>query len=239
MSEYFKYPLWQPEEPVNTNIYELEKELLDCHQCALRPDCIAPTSFNGSITSPLMLVAEGPGGVEDEFGVPLVGKSGQLLDKALWSAKITRDRIYTSNVVKCRPLKNRTPTLDEGLFCGSKWLAKEIEIIKPKVILCLGSVSLRFFGNKDLKITQERGKWIANRFGVNVIATYHPAYLIRLGGDQLKKAKWDVYYDILAAKNKALEYYPDYCFTSDEVTPLLKMYADRKENRIKTFLDKE
>ena len=185
-----------------------------------------------------MLVAEGPGAVEDEFGVPLVGKSGQLLDKALWSAKITRDRIYTSNVVKCRPLKNRTPTLEEGLFCGTKWLAEEIALVQPKVILCLGSVSLKFFGgNKDLKITQERGKWLKNNFGVSVIATYHPAYLIRLGGEQLKKAKWDMYYDILAAKAKAHEYYPDYNFASAEITPLLKMYLERKENRKKTFLD--
>lgn len=239
MTDYYKYPLWQetsPETHGTTDIFDLEHDLTQCRQCSLRNDCIAPTSFNGSINSPMMLVAEGPGGVEDEYGVPLVGKSGQLLDRALWSAKITRDRIYTSNVVKCRPLKNRTPTLEEGLFCGSRWLEKEIAIIKPKVILCLGSVSLRFFGGQTLKITQERGKWQPNRFGVHIIATYHPAYLIRLGGEQLKKAKWDVYYDILAAKNKALEYFPDYQFASDEMTPLLKIYSERKEKREKIFL---
>ena len=239
MADYYKYPLWQSEESQDSSIFDLENELLCCRQCLLREDCIAPTSFNGSITSPLMLIAEGPGGVEDEYGVPLVGKSGQLLDKALWSAQITRDRIYTSNVVKCRPLKNRTPTLEESLFCATKWLAKEIEIIQPKVILCLGSISLKFFGGKELKITQERGKWLANRFGVNIIATFHPAYLIRLGGEQLKKAKWDMYYDILAAKNKVLEYYPDYQFTSDEITPLLKIFGARKEYRTKTYLTKE
>ena len=239
MSEYYKYPLYNSEvSPAPCSVLdhqltmsELETALYGCCACSLREHCIAPTTYNGSIDSPLMLVAEGPGGTEDEYGVPLVGKSGQLLDKALWSARISRDRIYTSNVVKCRPLGNRTPTVEEALFCGSRCLDKEIATIKPKVILCLGSVSLRFFGNNDLRITRDRGKWIENRFGINIIATYHPAYLIRLGGDKLKEAKWQMYYDILAARDKALEFMPDYVFDSGGVTQLLEMYSTRKTTR--------
>lgn len=80
-------------------IGDLETALLTCDRCHLRRDAIGPTSFNGAPDSPLAIVGEGPGGVEDEYGVPLVGPSGQLLDKALASVGVTRDRCYVTNVV--------------------------------------------------------------------------------------------------------------------------------------------
>ena len=101
---------------------QLETALFACAACPLREKAIGPTSYNGNPASPLMLVGEGPGGVEDEYGVPLVGPSGQLLDKALARVGISRDRVYTSNVVKCRPAGNRTPTVEEGEFCAARWL---------------------------------------------------------------------------------------------------------------------
>jgi len=81
------------------SLAELEQALLECDRCHLRKDAIGPTSYNGTDNSPLAIVGEGPGGVEDEYGVPLVGPSGQLLDKALGSVGVTRDRVYTTNVV--------------------------------------------------------------------------------------------------------------------------------------------
>lgn len=96
-----------------------------------------------------MIVGEGPGGVEDDYGCPLIGPSGQLLDRALWSVRITRDRVYTTNVIKCRPKGNRTPTVEEGAFCAQKWLEQEIRLLQPKVILALGSVALRYFKGPD------------------------------------------------------------------------------------------
>ena len=97
------------------SIHELEQGLARCRQCHL---CCegnrGPTSYNGISNSPFVIVGEGPGSVEDEYGVPLIGPSGQLLDKALWSVGVTRDRIYTTNIVKCRPKGNRTPTVEEG-----------------------------------------------------------------------------------------------------------------------------
>lgn len=99
----------------------------------------------GPVDAPLMIVGEGPGGVEDEYGGPLVGPSGQLLDKALLSVGITRDHVYVTNIVKCRPRGNRTPTIAEGNECGRRWLAEEIRLLQPKVIIALGKVALRFF----------------------------------------------------------------------------------------------
>ena len=125
------------------------ENLMTCQACHLRQEGNrGPTRYTGNITSPLMFVGEGPGGVEDEYGVPLVGPSGQLLDKALWSVGLTRDRVYVTNIVKCRPKNNRTPTLDEGRHCADIHLVKEIDLVQPKVIVCLGKVAFQYFYGK-------------------------------------------------------------------------------------------
>lgn len=214
-----------------SSIDELEKQLLCCDQCALRREAIGPTSYTGTPGSPLMLVGEGPGGVEDEYGVPLVGPSGQLLDKALWSVGITRDRVYTSNIVKCRPKGNRTPTIDEGIFCASRWLDAEIACVKPQVIVALGSVALKYLHQADARITRDRGQWFATKHGVPAIATYHPAYLLRLTGKDLTKAKWEVYYDLKAAVEKCGELAPDYPLKAETPTNLLALFSERRDKR--------
>lgn len=216
------------------NIQELEQALLKCQACALcdtEYNCGA-TSYNGSSEAKLMIVGEGPGQVEDEYGVPLVGKSGQLLDKALMSVGVTRDCVYTTNVVKCRPKGNRTPSIDEGEFCANLWLQQEIMLIKPVVIVALGSVALRYLLDKDAKITRERGKWFKSCGDIDTIATYHPAYLLRQTGEQLKKAKWDVYYDLTAAVERVQQAVPGYKFSQGSITDLLGLYSDRRSVRI-------
>ena len=104
------------------NLTELESNLMQCEECSFRRDCFAPVGWHGNPESPIIFVGEGPGGVEDEYGCPLIGPSGQLLDKALWAAKMTRDRVLTTNVIKCRPKNNRTPDIAEAEFCAKKWL---------------------------------------------------------------------------------------------------------------------
>ena len=103
------------------------------HRCRLCPLCDeggrGPVLSTGPVDAPLMIVGEGPGGVEDEYGGPLVGPSGQLLDKALLSVGITRDHVYVTNIVKCRPRGNRTPAIAEGNECGRRWLAEEIRLL--------------------------------------------------------------------------------------------------------------
>ena len=115
----------------------LENELNNCSQCYLRKDCKSPVGWFGNPESPIVFVGEGPGSVEDDYGCPLIGPSGQLLDKALWAAKMTRDRVLTTNVIKCRPKNNRTPDIAEADFCAKLWLDRELEIIKPKVVVLI------------------------------------------------------------------------------------------------------
>lgn len=215
-----------------TNIAELEKELALCRQCALcREGNRGPTSYNGIADSPLIIVGEGPGGVEDEYGVPLVGPSGQLLDKALWSVGITRDSIYTTNIVKCRPKGNRTPTVEEGRFCAGHWLDEEFALVRPKVIVALGSVALKYLYGDNGRITKDRGRWFDTKYGLPAIATYHPAYLLRLTGQDLVKAKWEVYYDLKAAVEKCNELMPGYILKAEAPANLLEIYSERKKQR--------
>lgn len=210
---------------------ELEEALLKCALCPLREHAIGPTSYNGLPESPLAIVGEGPGGVEDEYGVPLVGPSGQLLDKALASVKVTRDKIYTTNVIKCRPKGNRTPTIEEGSFCAEKWLDAEMAFVKPKVIIALGSVALKYLYGPDKRITKDRGKWFTTKYDIPAIATYHPAYLLRLTGKELVKAKWEVFYDLEAAIKKCQELEPDFSLASLTPPNLLEKYKTRREAR--------
>jgi DNA polymerase len=210
---------------------ELEAALLGCDRCPLRRDAIGPTSYNGTIDAPLAVVGEGPGGVEDEYGVPLVGPSGQLLDKALASVGVTRDRIYTTNVLKCRPKGNRTPTVEEGRFCAQHWLDEELALVRPKVIVALGSVALKYLMGAEGRITRDRGRWFETKYGVPAIATYHPAYLLRLTGQDIVKAKWEVFYDLKAAVEKCRELAPGYELASAERPDLLAMYEGRRQER--------
>ena len=206
---------------------ELGAALSKCQACPLRQDALGPVGWFGNPQSPIVFVGEGPGGVEDEYGCPLIGPSGQLLDKALWAAKMTRDRVLTTNVIKCRPKGNRTPDVAEADFCAGQWLKRELEIIQPKVIVAIGGVAMHYLGNKDMRITRDRGQWFRTEQGFDCLATYHPAYLLRLYGKDLVKAKWDVFYDLEAARKRAEELAPDYKFMSEEKVDLFKLYHKR------------
>lgn len=209
------------------NLTELESNLMQCEDCSFRRDCFAPVGWHGNPESPIIFVGEGPGGVEDEYGCPLIGPSGQLLDKALWAAKMTRDRVLTTNVIKCRPKNNRTPDIAEAEFCAKKWLETELTLVQPKVIVALGGVAMHFLGNPDMRITRDRGQWFRTAQGFDCIATYHPAYLLRLSGRELVKAKWDVYYDLVAARERAEKFMPNYQFMSEEPVKLFSIYKKR------------
>ncbi|MHC1718277.1 MAG: uracil-DNA glycosylase family protein [Acidaminococcaceae bacterium] len=207
----------------------LADELNQCTACAFRESAIAPVGWFGNFGSPIVFVGEGPGGVEDDYGCPLIGPSGQLLDKALWSVKMTRDRVLTTNVIKCRPRNNKTPNIAEAAFCGKLWLEKELAIIQPKVIVALGGVALHFLGNADMRITQDRGQWFKTAQGFDCIATFHPAYLLRLSGHGLVTAKWDVFHDLEAAREKVIAAAPDYQLASEAPTNLFALFEKRKK----------
>lgn len=172
----------------------LHQTVLNCSTCELRKTCKQPTSGIGPIPSDIMFVGEAPGEEEDIKGAPFVGPAGQLLTRAIESVGWKRSDFYITNVVKCRPPYNRTPSLAEASVCYQH-LKKEIELVKPKVIICLGSVAANFLIHSDFKITKENGQWF-EKDGIRYIAVYHPSYLLRLKdrSEQQKKAKWEVYH---------------------------------------------
>lgn len=143
---------------------------------------------DGDLDAELALVGEAPGAQEDRVGRPFVGQAGQLLDAELGRAGIARDRVYISNVVKCRPTRkeagrvsNRPPTAREV----SAWLGllmRELEIVSPRVIVCLGGVSASAMIHPGFAMTAERGQWFNGPFGARTMATFHPAYLLRMRG---------------------------------------------------------
>ncbi|MHC1716057.1 MAG: uracil-DNA glycosylase family protein [Acidaminococcaceae bacterium] len=213
----------------NEKLAKLADELDECTACSFRESAIAPVGWFGNPESPIVFVGEGPGGVEDDYGCPLIGPSGQLLDKALWSVKMTRDRVLTTNVIKCRPRNNKTPNIAEADFCAQLWLEKELAIIEPKVIVALGGVALHFLGNADMRITKDRGQWFKTAQGFDCIATFHPAYLLRLSGHGLVTAKWDVFHDLEAAREKVIAAAPDYQLMSEAPTNLFSLFEKRKK----------
>ena len=129
-----------------------------------------------------MVIGEGPGGDEDEQGKPFVGKSGKLMDQAFIGLRIDRKKLYIANIVKCRPPENRNPQKGEVQACID-YLRNQVIIIKPKVVLLLGSVALKAILGDSLSITQARGRIIEQK-GIKYIPTYHPAALLR---DEIKK----------------------------------------------------
>lgn len=143
---------------------------------------------------------------------------------------ITRDHVYVTNIVKCRPKGNRTPSVKEGETCGKIWLEEEIRLVNPKVIIGLGKVALRFFLGHDAGIVRARGTWITYK-NIPVMPTFHPAYLLRQTGESLREAKWQVYYDLKAAKEKAEESAPHWIWKSETMPDLLKQLGPVREKR--------
>lgn len=184
---------------------ELQYDVLNCSVCPLSKDCNAPVPGFGSYSSGIMFVGEAPGEVEDNEGVPFVGDTGQLLTLILNRLDVDRKDIYITNAVKCRPEKNRTPTKEEIKACQPH-LLREIQWIKPKVIVTLGNPAMHSVMNDyGLKITKERGAWKkieSFAWPIYVIHTFHPSYVIRQKGDDLKLAMKQMMGDIRKAVTK-------------------------------------
>ena len=136
---------------------------------------------DGNPEAKIMLIGEGPGANEDKEGIPFVGRAGILLDKMLGSINLNRNNVYITNVVNYRPPENRKPT-DEEIERYLPYLKKHIEIIKPKIIVLLGSTALNSLIGKNDVISKARGKWMEKNFEnfkTWLIVTFHPAYLMR------------------------------------------------------------
>jgi uracil-DNA glycosylase len=170
-------------------LLKIQTDLGDCTRCKLHRGRTKLVFGDGNPKAELVFVGEGPGRDEDEQGLPFVGRAGKLLTQMIEAMGLQRRDVYICNVVKCRPPENRTPEKDEVETC-SPFLLRQLDVISPKVVVCLGSVAAQTLLETNRGISHFRGEWLDFR-GRKLMATYHPAYLLRNPG-----AKGEVWKDL-------------------------------------------
>lgn len=159
------------------NWEKLKSECLNCRRCPLCETRNNVVFGVGPEDAEVLFIGEGPGEQEDLKGEPFVGRGGKLLDDMLELIDLDRTKIYIANMVKCRPPKNRDPLETEQMACA-EWLRRQIDLLQPKLIVCLGRISAMKFIKPDFRITKEHGQWF-EMDGRRVMALYHPAALLR------------------------------------------------------------
>ena len=164
------------------NWEELEEVVKQCRKCRLCETRKNVVFGVGNREADIMFIGEGPGADEDTQGEPFVGKAGKLMNMAFDMLGIKREEVYIANIVKCRPPNNRNPQDDEAENCLD-YLRNQVILVKPKIIVLLGSVALKNILGKEYGITASRGKWL-ERKGILYMPTWHPAALLR---DENKK----------------------------------------------------
>ena len=155
----------------------LKKECSSCQNCGL---CGGRTNLVfgvGNEHADLMFIGEGPGEQEDLQGVPFVGPAGRFLDNMLEMIDLDRSQIYIANIVKCRPPHNRDPRPEEMAACRP-WLDRQVALVNPQLIVCLGRIAATTLIRADFRITREHGQWFQVG-GRRCLATYHPSALLR------------------------------------------------------------
>ena len=157
---------------------KLKEECLSCEKCELCKGRRNVVFGVGNPESKVMFVGEGPGEQEDIEGEPFVGKSGQLLDKYLELMDLDRkDNIYIANIVKCRPPQNRDPKPEEQDSCID-YLRRQVKLIQPKIIVCLGRIAAQRLISPDFRVTVQHGQFI-EKGGILFMGTFHPSALLR------------------------------------------------------------
>lgn len=183
---------------MNTSWPTLTQAVFACQRCRLCQTRNNVVLGEGDLHAPLMFIGEGPGQQEDLTGRPFVGAAGQLLDRMLAAIDLRREQVYICNIVKCRPPHNRVPEPDERAAC-MEYLRQQVALVRPKVIVCLGSTPTRALMGEDMRITRDRGVWQLKK-GVWMLPTYHPAALLR-DADK-KRPAWE---DFKAIRTKLKE----------------------------------
>jgi uracil-DNA glycosylase len=169
------------------SLEEIAAHVASCTRCPLYATATNPVPGEGNPNADLMCVGEAPGATEDETGRPFIGAAGQLLTKILEAIKLSRDDVYICNVLKHRPPGNRNPLPEEVTAC-SPYLIRQIELVKPKVIIALGTFAAQTLLNSTLSLGKLRGQ-IHRYHGVPLIVTYHPAALLR--NPSWKRPTWE------------------------------------------------
>ena len=175
-----------------------DRQVAECRLCPLCRHILHKVPGQGDRSAPLMLIGEGPGQTEDEEGLAFVGAAGQLLTRMLEAIQLPRERVYICNIVKCRPPGNRVPTQEEADACRIH-LRMQTFLVRPKVIVLLGSTAAKNLLNPEIRITRERGQWTCRK-GVWMMPTYHPSALLR--DDSKKPQAWE---DMKSLRNKLKE----------------------------------
>ena len=167
------------------NWEELEEVVKQCRKCRLCETRKNVVFGVGNREADIMFIGEGPGADEDAQGEPFVGKAGKLMNMAFDMLGIKREEVYIANIVKCRPPNNRNPQDDEAENCLD-YLRNQVILVKPKIIVLLGSVALKNVLGKEYGITASRGKWL-ERKGILYMPTWHPAALLRDENEDVDK----------------------------------------------------
>ncbi len=199
MSKKNSIEAWQ----TTSTLEELNSKICNCQKCSLGATRTKFVFGVGKPNADIMLIGEAPGADEDAKGEPFVGRAGQLLTKILEAVKINREDVFICNILKCRPPNNRAPLPEEMQTC-EPYLKKQIEIIKPKIILCLGRVSAQAILQTKETLTNLREK-VHHYENIPLMVTFHPAALLR--NPNWKKPTWEdvqnfrKLYDSLSKKN--------------------------------------
>ena len=173
----------------------LKKQVQNCHLCELSKSRRKVVCGEGDPHADLLFIGEAPGATEDSSGKPFVGRSGELLTKMIENVlQVSRSDVYITNIVKCRPPNNQVPTPSQAHTC-QPYLLKQIELIKPKLIVTLGATAYHFLTGDETAISKVRGT-LHKQNGYTLIPTYHPSYLLRN-----PSAKKEVFEDLLKVKD--------------------------------------
>lgn len=193
------------------SIDTFKETVISCTSCELCKTRTNVVFGSGPIPCDVMIIGEGPGEQEDIQGVPFVGRAGKLLTSILESVGINRDNdVFIANTVKCRPPNNRTP-LDSEIEACKPYLIRQIQLVKPKILLLLGTPSLKTILQESLTITKVRGKWYRTQVDymddpLYIMPLFHPSYLLRNSSKEKGKPKWLTWHDMKEVKS-AIQFY--------------------------------
>ncbi len=187
--------------PFSPSLSDLEERVRSCQRCALAQNRTHLVFGEGKAPTDLMLIGEAPGEVEDQTGRPFVGPAGQLLTQILQSVGLSREEVYITNVVKCRPPGNRVPTREEMGACW-EWLSAQIALVRPKIIVTLGNTPTHWLLGRPEGINELRGRFYPWKGGMEVFPMFHPSYLLRNPSKAKGSPKYLTWLDIQAVKER-------------------------------------
>jgi DNA polymerase len=180
---------------ITDSMNNINNDIFKCTACPLVKTKNNFVTGEGSLKPDIMFIGEGPGQEEDKTGKPFVGNAGMLLEKIINKMGYKRESVFIANIVKCRPPNNRPPYKEEAERC-LPFLKRQITLLKPKAIVCLGKTATNFLLDKNISITRVRGTEF-NFNGIPVIPTFHPSYILHIKQKEaVSKAKWEVWSDM-------------------------------------------